>query len=144
MRKMIIIPTVSIHFDTIDGQYLVQPSVPSSLGGSREFGEPILIREQDFDSTVADVVLRCLESYLTTKYDPALEKRRSEKQHLDFVKRHTWVCVAQLPSGQVRVSAGERHGGSYHGVKGGDTLLDSRSVRENLPRVIREAFRKAK
>jgi hypothetical protein len=84
-----------------------------------------------------------LENYLTTKYDPALEKRRSEKQHLDFVKRHTLVFVSQLPSGQIDVSAGERHGGSYYGVKGGKTLIDAASVREQLPRVIREAFSKA-
>jgi len=143
MNKIFNTPSVSIYFDNIEKQYLVQPTVPSSLGGSREFGEPFLIRDQDFDSTIADVTLNCLENYLKTKYDPTLEKRRSEKQQLDFVKRYKWVSVAKLPSEQVQVSAGKRQGGGYHGVKGGDMFLDAASVRENLPRVIREAFRMA-
>lgn len=144
MTRMIIIPSVSIYFDEIEKQYFVQPAVPSSLGGSREFGEPVVIQPQDFDSTITGNVLDSLENYLKTRYDPALERRRSPKEQLDFAERHKWVCVARLPSGQLRVSAGERHGGSYHGVKDGDTLLDAASVRENLPRAIREAFRKAK
>jgi hypothetical protein len=144
MTKMIVIPSVSIYFDELDKRYIVQPAVPSSMGGSREFGEPLVISPQDFDSTITDIVLGSLENYLKTRFDPALEPRRSTKQQLDFAKRHKWVCVARLPSGQLRVSAGERHGGSYHGVKDGDIVLEDRSVRENLAHTIREAFRKAK
>jgi hypothetical protein len=103
-----------------------------------------VIRGQEFDSAIADVVLNCLEEYLKTKYDPALERRRSGKEQLEFARRHRWVCVSRLSSGQIEVSAGERHGGSYHGVKDGDMLLDAASARENLPHTIREAFRKAK
>jgi len=144
MTQMIIIPSVSIYFDEIDKQYIVQPAVPSSLGGSREFGTPFVISQQDFDSKITDIILDSLEKYLTTRYQPALERRRSTKEQVEFTKRHRWVCVARLPSGQLRVSAGERHGGSYHGVKDGDIVLGDRSVRENLAHTIREAFQKAR
>jgi len=142
--KMIVIPSASIYFDEVDKQYLVQPAVPSSLGGSREFGEPFLVAEMDFDSKIAEATLSSLENYLKTKYDPALEVRRSDKEQRDFAKRHKWVCVFRLPSGQLEVSAGQRRGGGYHGVKNGDTLLEAGSTREDLTRAIREAFRKAK
>jgi hypothetical protein len=144
MKKVINTPTVSIYFDTVDGHYLVQPTVPSPLGGSRESGKPVPIREQDFDSSIAEVVLDYLQRYLNTKHDPTLERRRSEKQQLDFVKRHKWVSVARLASGEVQVSAGERQGGGYHGVRDGDLILNASSVRENLPQALREAFHKAK
>lgn len=140
----IVIPTVGIYFDEIDKHYLVQPCIPSPLGGSLEFGDPIMVLEEDFESSIANVTLKSLENYLKTKYDPTLEKRRSDKEQLDFVKRHKSVSVAKLTSGRIQVSAGERQGGGYHGVEDGDIVIDAASAREQLPGTIREAFQRAK
>jgi hypothetical protein len=136
-------PCVNIYWNEDRRHYVVQPAAASPLGASRELGEPIVVQPEEFDHAIASVVAKSLESYARTVYDPALEPRRSAKQWRDFVKHHKLVTLSMPSSKQILISACERRGGSYGGVKGGDIALDAASVAEKLPRAIREAFSKA-
>jgi hypothetical protein len=136
-------PSASIFWNRNKGTYLFQEHMPSPLGGSRDLGEPILVKADEFDSRIAGLVLDSLASYQQRVYDPKMERRSSDKERLNFVKEHLLVVVAIIPSGQVRVSACGRRGLSYGGVKDGEVVVDAISAMEKLPGAIRDAFSKA-
>ena len=136
-------PCVNIYWNEGKGHYVVQPAAASPLGASREFGEPIIVEPDEFDQTIVSLVVKNLENYANTVYDPALEPRRSTWQWRDFVKQHKLVTVAMPSPKQILISACERRGSSYGGVKGGDATLDAASMSAKLSQMIREAFLKA-
>jgi hypothetical protein len=99
--------------------------MPSPLGGSRACGELAAVQGDEFDSRIADLVLVGLANYEKRIYDPKIEYRSSDKARLAFVKEHFLVDVSKVSSGQIRISACERRGGSYGGVKDGAVVLDA-------------------
>jgi hypothetical protein len=141
------VPSVSIYWNRTRGHFLVQRTAPiltgAFAGTSGEFGTAIRIPAEEFDSRIASLILESLAGYQNNAYDKDAAPHHTDNEQIDFAKQHLLVHVAALPSGQIRVSACERRGGSYGGVKDGDMILDASSAVEELPRVIHEAFSKA-
>ncbi len=146
MTAMILIPSVNVFQSQQECVYLIQELMPSPLGGSVECGEPITVEEGEFDSRISDLVFNALSNYENRQHNPELERRfSSDNKALAFTKQHLLVNVAKIPENRVRVAALQRRGSSYvGGVVGGEMILDTDSARKELPRLLREAFAKAR
>ena len=117
--------------------------MPSPLGGARDCGQPLLIEASESDSRIPPLVLEGLRSFEQRSYDSRLERRSSDSERQAFVKEHLLVIVTKTSPNHLRVSACERNGLSYGGVKDGDVLLDFATAVEELPKAIHHAFSKA-
>ena len=142
----IVIPSVNIYRDKEKGRYLVQDLMPSPAGGSVECGEPTIVEESEFDSRIAKSVLDSLAKYENRGYVQELERRfLNDRQSLAFAKQHLVVNVAKIPGNRIRLAALQRKGASHiGGVVGGETVIDGVSALEDLPRLLRVAFEKAR
>ncbi len=134
-------PSVNVFWNEKKNEYLIQQQAPTTQGGSGSFGDPVILRNEDFDANVANLVFTGLENYGGNVYDPAAAI--SGKGWREFARQHKLVNVAKFPSGEILVSACERYGAGYGGVKNGDFKLDRAGAKEELPVVLRAAFRKA-
>ena len=141
------VPSVSIYWNQEKRQFLVQRLAAIRTGpftgAAGEFGSPIVLESEEFDSRIASAVLQALAEFEKHEYDSKRAARHTDEQRLDFVRAHLLVNVTRIPTGEIRVRACERRGGSYGGVPDGEMTLDPNSVSEELPRVLHEAFRKA-
>lgn len=140
---MIIVPSVQIYWNESKNQFVLQELASVPDGGSGEFGPPIILTAEDFDSQVGRLVLDCLRNYRKNVYNEDLVRRHSDKERRKFVKDHLLVNVAQISAAQIQVSPCERHGLSYSGVKGAAVILKLDSAEKELPNVLREAFHRA-
>jgi hypothetical protein len=146
VREAVVIPSVNVYQNKERGTYLVQELMPSPLGGSVECGDPIVVDENAFDSVIAGLVFRALANYAQSGHNSSRERRfGNEKEALAFAKQHLVVNVAKIPGNRIRVVALQRRGGGHvGGVPRGETVLDEDSARQDLARLIREAFSRAR
>lgn len=141
-------PTVSVYWNRRIGQFLIQKHAPiltgPFAGATEEIGRPITVDSEDVNLQVVSLVLQALQAFQVSQSDVEQPLRRRDEEQLEFAKQHLLVSVTSIPSGKIRVSACERRGGSYLGISNGEATVDPNSAIQQLPHVLREAFRKAR
>ena len=94
------------------GSYFVQPYTMGPVAAS-EFGEPVVIKQHEFEAKIADAVMENLQKFGKEQYDKARAIIRNDKQQSEFLKSHVAVYVSEQESGQLKVSALHRQGGAW-------------------------------
>lgn len=119
--------------------YAVQPYVMGPISWTH-FGEPTLVTQDQFESSITAAVLENLERFNKRVFDPALVRKRTEAENRRFIKDHLCVDVARLDTNEIKVSPQHRERGGYTGGEENSTLLKPEEVPQRLADAIREAF----
>lgn len=124
------------------GDYFVQPYTVGPVAAT-EFGEPTVIRPQEFEARVADIVLENLGKFGKEQYDKARAILRNDEQERQFLKYHLGVSVSEQESGDLKVYALHREGGGMVGSHEDTFTLSKKEIQGKLTAIIVEAFRRA-
>lgn len=122
--------------------YLVQPFTIGPVAAS-EFGEATVIQPQEFESRIADVVMKNLQQFGKERYEKARAILRTDEQEKHFLRSHIGVSVSEQESGDLSIYALHREGGGMVGSHGDTFRLSKDEVPEKLTAIIAEAFRRA-
>lgn len=149
MQKLLPSPTVNIYWNKKTGEFLVQQHAPiltgDFAGTAEEYGPPIIVRPDQFDSTICDIVLNSFSRFQLARDNERPESPRTDEEQMDFAKQHLLVNVTRISSGKIRVTPCERRNGSYVGSnEEAQAIVDEARAEKELASVLREAFEKAK
>jgi len=124
--------------------YLVEKYAPSPNGGSIALKDPVLIPSEQFDESVAGVILNCFESYTKDRFDPDRVSRESDKEHREFTKQHKKIAIFLSSPNDIDIYPLERYrGGEHRGIKDSKITIAKSRALNDLPQAIHQAFSKA-
>lgn len=132
---------VGVFRNKKSGAYIVQPMARRPIGGSGDFGEPIVINAEEFDDRIVPVVLENLATYSQQQYNPKLAQSVSDEEDSKFRREHDYVSVLLDETGLVEVKPCKRVSGGYVSIE--KLTLRREEIPEKLAEVIREAFHRA-
>jgi hypothetical protein len=124
------------------GDCFVQPSVMGPVSWT-QFGEPILVRADEFETKIGQVVLETLRQFNKEKFDSARARRRTADENRDFVKRHRSVSVTLQETGEALIRPLHREKGGYVGYDSEAIELSTDQINGKLSEAIRKAFQLA-
>jgi len=129
----------TIYQDVKTGDCFVQPSVMGPVSWT-QFGEPILVREDEFKAKIGQVVLESLSQFDKEKFDPQLARRRTPEENREFVKRHRSVSVTLQETGETLIRPLHKEKGGYVGYDNESIVVDADLLNSKLAEAIRKAF----
>jgi hypothetical protein len=107
------------------------------------FGEPTVIRPEEFHAKIADAVIASLNKFGKEKYDPAKAIRFNSKEQRNFLDSHIEISVGKPDAGGLIIHPLRREEGGRVGVEEAAIFLSEKDVPHKLADAIAEAFNKA-
>jgi hypothetical protein len=135
-------PRITVYRNVKTGVYYVQPYTFGPVAATW-FGEPTVIKPEEFDAKIAEAVTINLDKFGKEKYDPVRAIRFSPKEQKNFLKNHIEVSIGRPNSGGVVIHPLRREEGGRVGVEDAAIVLSDKDIPNKLADAIAEAFRKA-
>ena len=139
-----IVPCVCVYWNERKEYYLVEKYAPSPNGGSIALKDPVLVPSDQFDESVAGVILNCFERYMKDSFDPDRVAKESDEEHRKFTKQHKKITIFLSSPDDIDIYPLERYrGGEHRSIKNSKITIDKSRALNDLSQAIHEAFSKA-
>src|SRR5438477_9288396 len=128
-------PRTAVYKNLKSGVYYVQPYTIGPVAATW-FGEPTVIKPEDFHSKIADAVIGNLQKFGQQKYDPARAIRFSPAEQKQFLDDHIEVSIGKPLSGGIVVHPLRRECGGRVGDEQNEIILSE----ADLPHILADAI----
>ncbi len=135
-------PRTTVYKNKATGIYYVQSYTIGPVAASW-YGDPIVVRPEEFSSRIAMEVIKSLKSFGKEKFDPAKAKRFGPKEQSKFLDQHTEILISMSKTGDVVIHALRRDPRGRVGDPEGKVTLSERDLPDKLADAIAWAFQRA-
>jgi hypothetical protein len=129
-----------LYFSPKEKYFLAVAEAKDGLSKS-EIGEPVVVLDSEFDSKIATVLTRFLDSFQSNVYSMEVARRGgTQEENRAFVKKHLAVSIERIGSGALVIRPLHHKGSGYVALSGEQILVPRDQMPYGIPGALREAF----
>jgi len=129
-------PCAGIHYAPKKKVFLVFTMGVGPMGQTL-IDVPVEIADQEFDARIEAVLMEALNSYQTKV---GADRVWHEPQGMGFIRKHLYVRIERLESGDLDVHPLHHMSGGYVGKEGEHIIVPAADIPAKIVSVLRDAF----